>query len=306
MSMDAVIKFARSPNGRLYFYQQWIPQNARALVIFVHDLGDHIGRYGHLTSRLTQLGFAFALYDQRGHGRSEGPRGHAGRFADLVNDLAGFVRFSRQALPDGTIPLFIVGYGLGALVGLNYLLVNAAQVSGFVSLSASIRHLEEGFGGRLGRFKGLARLWPSLPLTAHPFAAERLLRDPQEIANLGNDPYFHRRVTLGTICEIERRLELVMAMPHRINMPMLMLAGSEDRICDPEGTRHFCMRLSSVDKQYHIYPGMYHDLLHDVGWERVLEDIESWIEGHAQAVPARGRQFLLDRRDSLWENVSPQ
>jgi len=306
MSMNVVIKFARAPNGRLYFYQHWIPQGARALVIFVHDLGDHVGRYGHLASRFTQRGLAFALYDQRGHGQSQGPRGHVGRFTDLVSDLASFVLFSRHALADGTMPLFIVGYGLGALVGLNYLLLNPSQVSGFISISASIKFLEERLGGRLGSFRGLARLWPSLPLTTHSFDAENLVSDPQEIANIAGDPLFHRRITLGTINEIERILELVMAMPHRINTPMLMLAGSDDRICDPGGTVHFSTRLSTIDKRHHIYPGMYHDLLHDVGWERVAGDIESWIEEHTPKARSSGHQLLLDRRDFLWENVSSQ
>ena len=47
----------------------------RGSVLIVHGLGEHGGRYAHVAAHLTQAGWAVLGYDQRGHGRSGGPRG---------------------------------------------------------------------------------------------------------------------------------------------------------------------------------------------------------------------------------------
>ena len=125
--MNISIKYARLPNERVCFYQHWIPSDPRALIVFIHGLGDHIGRLSPFVSRMTKKGFACALYDQQGHGRSDGRRGHVESFSDWVNDLAGFVQFSQTTVPVET-PLFLVGQSLGALIGINFLLTHTVPV----------------------------------------------------------------------------------------------------------------------------------------------------------------------------------
>ena len=125
MATNVTIKYSRLPNGRNYFYKHWIPTNARGLVVFLHDIGDHIGRYNDLALKLSNQGFAFTLFDQRGHGKSDGSRGHISSLSDLVDDLSGFVDFSRAEVAEGT-PIFIMGYGLGAIVGAHF---NAHELS---------------------------------------------------------------------------------------------------------------------------------------------------------------------------------
>ena len=47
----------------------------RGMVLIVHGLGEHAGRYDHVAQRLNGWGFAVRGYDQYGHGESGGPRG---------------------------------------------------------------------------------------------------------------------------------------------------------------------------------------------------------------------------------------
>lgn len=303
MPMMIAIKYARLPNGRVSFYQHWLPELPRALVVFVHGFGDHIGRYGSFVSRLAGKNFACALYDQQGHGRSDGRRGHVERFGDWVEDLAGFVQFTQMHVPSET-PLFLVGASLGAVIGINFLLTHTAPVAGMVTLGAAIVptvRIPE-WKKRLAR--RIMRVWPTMPVD-DGVRFEDLTRDAGEREALAADPLFNRKLTLGAAHEIERNLELVMAMPHRIHTPMLMLAGSDDPVCDPEGTRQFASRLSATDKHIRIYPGMVHDLLHDAGHEVVEDDIEAWIGVQCERPVHQDRQFALHRRETLWEDVSP-
>lgn len=301
--MNISIKFARLPHGMVYFYQHWIPASPRALVVFVHDLGDHIGRQHEFVERMAGRGYAAALYDQRGHGRSEGRRGHVENFSDWVNDLAGFVHFSQGAV-GGDVPLFIVGAGLGAIIAFNFLLTHAAEVAGIVSMSAAVKpapYISPWKASAAGR---LMRLFPELSVE-RCLKFEDLTSDVDEIASLRGDSLFHRRVTFGALAEMERNAELVMAMAQRIYIPALMLAGSLDPVADPEGTRLFASRLATSDSSRRVYPGMMHDLLHEMDRFKVMDDIEAWIEQRSGAGRGQERQYSLHRMEAIWEDVSP-
>ncbi len=301
-NVDVTIKYAQLPGGRVHFYQHWMPKDARALVVLVHDLGDHIGRYSAFTNALVNERFAVALFDQRGHGRSAGRRGHVNRFSDWVEDVAGFVHFSQTAL-NRDVPLFLVGVGLGALIGINFLLTHEKTVGGFVGLNMLVES-----GIRLPAWRRrfgtkLASLLPKLSVDTRVRPTD-MTADLDEQRALESDAFAHRRVSLGTWNEIERMLELVMGMPHRLHLPTLMLAGGRDSICAPQGTRQFVTRLSTIDGHERIYPNMRHDLLHESGRQEVIAEILHWVVEHADA-PLERRQLDLERRNPLWENVSP-
>lgn len=300
--MNIVIKYAKLPHGLVYFYQHWLPDRPDALVVIVHGLGDHIGRYQEFVSRLTQKNYACALFDQRGHGKSEGRRGHVARFEEWVGDLASFVQFSQMSVPADT-PLFLVGMSLGALIGVNYVLTHHIPLAGMIFLSAAIRPTVKIPEWKKKMARRLAKFFPSTSIS-NGVRFEDITGDEFQIKQLKEDAFFHRRLSISAGMEIERNLELVMAMPHRIHIPALMLAGLEDKICDPEGTRQFASRLSSQDKECHLYPGMRHDLLHDVGCKAVMDEIEGWIGKRARRQVRTSRQFELHRREALWENVS--
>ena len=63
-------------------------------------------------------------------------------------------------------------------------------------------------------------------------------------------------------------------------VPVLVLHGTEDHVTKPSGSRLFGEIGGSHDKTLHLYPGYFHDLLNDVGKERVLSDVMSWLDGH--------------------------
>jgi alpha-beta hydrolase superfamily lysophospholipase len=287
----------------IYFYQHWIPEHPRALVIFVHDFGDHIGRSAEFVKELTQQGHAVALFDQRGHGRSEGKRGHIGKMVDLVADLSNFVEFSMAAVPEGT-PLFIVSAGTGALTVFNFLLLHTVPVAGVVALSASISPSPYINSWKTKLSERLIGLWPQFAFSRE-FEFEDFTDDPAQLEELENDTFFHSRITLGSLAELKRSHELIMAMPQRIYVPTLLLAGAQDPLCHPEGTRRFASRLATSDGEHHIYPGLKHDLLQCSEAPQVMRDVLCWIEARSeQRVPA-DKQIALNRREILWADVSP-
>ena len=123
-------QFAGQGGVRL-FWQAWLPDgDVHAVVIVAHGYAEHGGRYGNLIERLVPRGFAVYALDQRGHGRSEGPRGHVGRFAEFVADLHA-LRVRVEDEQRGK-PLFLLGHSMGGLIVVRYLLSHASGISGVI------------------------------------------------------------------------------------------------------------------------------------------------------------------------------
>jgi alpha-beta hydrolase superfamily lysophospholipase len=302
MLMDIAIKFEKFPSGLVHFYQHWIPKDPPACVVFVPGLGDHIGRYSRLVDSLSGAGLAVALYDQRGHGLSEGRRGHVARFADWVDDLYNFVQFTYTRIPQDT-PLAIAGQGLGALIGINFVLAHALPVCGVVAVSPWLKPFARTPDWRRRAHARMSRFVPWMTVGDGIRPAD-LTRDVSEVELISADPLFHGRMSLRAAQEIERNVGLIGGMPHRLHEPLLMLAGTADRVCDPQAASWFTARSSSADKDCRIYDGMYHDLLHDAGWQTVVADMTRWICERAGLAEGANDQLELGSRGEVWQNVS--
>ena len=58
-----------------------------AVLCLVHGLGEHAGRYKDLTCQLCAAGLAVLSMELRGHGASDGKRGHAAPRARVLGDI---------------------------------------------------------------------------------------------------------------------------------------------------------------------------------------------------------------------------
>jgi alpha-beta hydrolase superfamily lysophospholipase len=79
-----------SSKGVRLFHWSIIPDDYSANLLFVHGMAEHSGRYQEVAEHFASLGYCCHALDLRGLGRSEGPRGHADSFWDLIDDTALF------------------------------------------------------------------------------------------------------------------------------------------------------------------------------------------------------------------------
>src|SRR5947209_7421997 len=114
-----------SRDGTSLYVRALRPPQPLAVVGIVHGYGDHSGCYLEGMDLLATSGFEAQAMDLRGHGRSEGRRGHIGSWTDYLDDLEAFLVRLRQAAGGATFagarPLFLLGQSHGAL-----LLIHAA------------------------------------------------------------------------------------------------------------------------------------------------------------------------------------
>jgi lysophospholipase len=172
-----------SSDGRLQLYsvthhsKEWT--SPRILVIF-HGLGEHGGRYLHFPHYLrSEVGAIFCM-DHRGHGRSEGLRGHVERFDQYCNDVAlAIARVEEQIRRRfGRAEVHVLGHSMGGLITLRTLLLHPGLPIASVSVSAPLL----GIRARVPLFKKfagqmLSKVWGSLHMTTE-LDASLLSHDP--------------------------------------------------------------------------------------------------------------------------------
>jgi alpha-beta hydrolase superfamily lysophospholipase len=267
--------------GLKVFVRSWQPEGKpRATVVINHGFKSHSGYYEWTAEQLTQNQLAVYALDMRGHGRSEGERLFVNEMAEYVDDLAKVVTFAKQR--EGALPTFVLGHSAGGVVASLYMLDRQSEVTGFIC--ESFAHEVPAPDFALAILKGIGNIAPH----AHVLKLkdEDFSRDPKVVERMGSDPLVSKEgYEAKTVAELVRADERLKKEFSRITLPVLILHGTADRATKPHGSQVFHDRASSKDKTLRLYDGYFHDLLNDLGKERVMGDITEWILTRARTLP---------------------
>ena len=112
---NAVYSCPVDHTGTNVYLKGWVqPQTEDPPLLFIHDLGESVGRYREFCLRMGQEGYSIYGFDLRGHGRSGRLLGHIPDFEALTKDLLQVVAWIRFK-SDRRVPI-LVGQGIGALI----------------------------------------------------------------------------------------------------------------------------------------------------------------------------------------------
>ncbi|MDY6874723.1 MAG: alpha/beta hydrolase [Chloroflexota bacterium] len=262
--------------GLELYYQCWRPEvEPRAALAVVHGFGEHSGRYGNVVDWFVPRGCAVYAFDLRGHGRSPGPRGYINEWAEFREDVKSFLELVHEQEPER--PVFLLGHSMGGLIVLEYVLHHP---EGLIGVIASGPALEVGISPFLMALsKVLSGVLPRLTLGTK-LDATTISRDAAVVEAYVSDPLVHSLGTPRLSTELTRATEWTQAHAAEMRIPCLIVHGSADRLVPPEGSRIFYENVTFADKERQAYEGYYHEVFNDVGKERVLADVEAWIERH--------------------------
>ena len=111
--------------------------------------------------------------------------------------------------------------------------------------------------------------------------ASTISRDKAVVDAYENDPLVYRgkiRARLGV--ELIKTTQVLSHQMSRINLPILIMHGSADRLSYPEGSELLYERVGSKDKTLKFYEGFYHEIFNEPGCQQVFADMESWLNAH--------------------------
>jgi alpha-beta hydrolase superfamily lysophospholipase len=240
-------------------------RSPRGVAVMVHGYAEHIGRYREVANVLLADGWGVLGFDQRGHGKSTGKRGHIVRFTDYLDDLDVARRQARALGDEAKLPGrdVLVAHSNGSLITLRALAdssraprVDAAVVSSpFLGLKLAVS------GARKVAARIASRIAPAFS-QPNAIAIEDLTHDEGKRAERRADTLCHAVATARYFTEAEAAQEYVHANAGRIVVPTLWLVAADDKIANPDTARAVGGRLAGAT--YHQLPGMYHEVFNEV------------------------------------------
>ena len=218
----------RGSGGINLFFQSWLPEGVPvASVVIVHGWGEHSDRYSNVVEYLMPYGYAIYGFDQRGHGRSPGKRGHINSWGEYREDLRSFINIIRQQHPDGAV--FLWGHSLGALIALDYLFHHPEGLGGAVIGSCPIEPAGVAKPHLVLLSRLLSHIWPSFSLDRR-LDATILSRDQQVVQDSRSDPMMHGLCSARWATEVLDAIAAVKTQVWEVAVPLLFLHGEDDRV----------------------------------------------------------------------------
>ena len=259
-------------------------------LVFVHGFSAHIGNFRHLGRACADAGLATTLFDCRGHGRSQGRRGHVNRFSEFVEDLDLIIGGARARHP--TLPLALAGHSHGALICLEYALQPPGRVgrAGHAP-AADVRSLVLtapflGLRLRVPLFKrALARplgtLWPTLAL-ANGVKGADVSRTAEAVAGFNADPLVHHVATSRWFNEVRAAQAHALAAAGSLRVPTLIQMAGQDRLVSNQATLAFA-KAAGAAVQTRGYDNLFHEMFLEPERDQVMADLIQWTRARLTA-----------------------
>lgn len=246
------------------FRRSWLGQGpCRAAMVLAHGMSEHSGRYDPVARYLASRGVAVHSYDHRGHGRSGGALGTVESFAHFLDDLSTFHTLVHAEQPG--LPLVLFGHSMGGLIAAAYVLEREPQPDLLVLSGPAIVPIVEPGGRRID--------------------ATRLSRcEVQQRAYMEDPLVLRERVQEELLYRLIDGVALLVGRAGEVKQPLLLIHGTDDRLCSAEGAHDWVRASSSPDVTVRLYPEGRHEMLNETNRDEVFADLWEWLD--ARIAPA--------------------
>jgi alpha-beta hydrolase superfamily lysophospholipase len=269
----------KSQDGLNIFYRHYPAPNEKARLVIAHGLAEHSGRYGNVIERLFPKDISIWALDHRGHGQSDGPRGHILSFDEYLNDLRTMVEIAKTGISENT-KCFLLGHSMGGLIALMFAIQNPNKIDGLVVSSPGLGMKVKVSGFKVVMGKLMSSIWPTLSL-GNELDSSKISRDKEVVKKYDHDPLRHSKVSARWFTEFLASMEKAQRLAPAMKLPILMQLAGEDHLVDAQASKTFYEKLTVEDKTLHFYDGLYHEVYNELAPDRkkVLDDLENWIMG---------------------------
>ena len=254
-------------DGTELYVKKEIPEDSRAVAVIVHGICEHQGRYDHVAERLHESGIGTYRFDHRGHGRSQGERGHFSAYTDPLRDTDMVVDAAIGENPG--LPVFLIGHSMG---GFTVSLYGAAYpnkaIRGIVT-SGAMTHDQNG----TTNIPDGMDVTIQVPNELGP----GICSVPEVVEEYGRDPYNGKVFTVGMVYALRDGVAWFSEAARDFAYPILMLHGEKDPIINVKDTLLFFDKAASTDRQMKIYGGLYHEIFNEYCRDEVIADAVNWI-----------------------------
>jgi acylglycerol lipase len=263
----------KSADGTKLAYRAWPKPGADTTFAVVHGLGEHSGRYVRFAEAMAKHGMSTYALDLRGHGESDGQRGHVDTWSQWTDDVSAFVKHVEGLGGAEVVPL---GHSFGGAALLSTVLAGKLPNSKRFAVSSPALKLRlQAPAWKTAVAPFASKIVPRLAMDneVDPAAVSRI---PEVVAAYRNDPLVHSRISSRMYTEWQNATVDILSRAAQIKIPFLILAGTADPLIDPEGSRRLHELAPSLS-ELHLLEGRYHEPFNDLGSDEVFQLVADWV-----------------------------
>lgn len=271
-------KSIKAADGTALHLAEWSAEGPRGTLLIVHGLGEHGERYGHVAQWFSTRGFRVISYDQRGHGRSEGPRGISPTPDALYEDLARVI----EAIRPGDGKLLLLGHSMGGAIAARFVADRRAAIDGLIlsspALDATLSVIQ-----RIQLYLG-ERMLPSLA-QGNGVNPRMISHDQAVVRAYMEDPLVHDRISARMARVILDAGDLAREKASTWTIPTLLVYAGADALVAPRGSDAFAASAPRGIVESTRFDGLYHEILNETEAlaAPVFARIEQWLDARFPA-----------------------
>ncbi|RFS26405.1 lysophospholipase [Chitinophaga silvatica] len=251
----------------------WVPANFNRVMIIIHGIGEHLGRYAHVAEYFTTQGFAVVGIDHYGHGLSDGKRGASKGYEFTFDYLSAFLQHIKDTYH---LPVVMYGHSMGGGILMSYLLKRKPAIQAAV-VSAPALIVADGPGTVLkSMLKVLSKVVPNFTIK-QGLDINKISHDPKQVTKFEQDPLRHDKLSLRLANDMIQYGAWSIAHADELKIPTLLIHGTADAFTAVEGSRSFAGKAPKQWLTYREWEGMYHELHNEPENREVLSFISGWL-----------------------------
>ena len=256
------------------YAQTWYAfEKQRGVIHLIHDFNEYSGRFAHWARLLSKQGFTVRSFDLRGHGRSEGRRGYSSGYYKLLKDMELFIELGKKDFSE--IPNFLYGQGFGGNLAINYAIQQNLNLSGLIVTSPWLESVKKNSRAQVFMMQLFSIFFPSFMLN-NEMKAEHMSRDLRVVYNYKNDSGIQNKMNVRLALQIAEAGEKASKSIYKINIPLLVMHGSDDNIVSCQASNNFVRNASELTT-FIEWEGGYHELHNDLDHEKVFGSLLAWL-----------------------------
>jgi alpha-beta hydrolase superfamily lysophospholipase len=261
-------------------WRSWNAERANGVIVIIHGLAEHGGRYRETAEYFANHGWAVYAGDLRGHGESPDVPGagrvHVDRFTDYFMDVQALVRQARADHPD--LPLFLLGHSMGGLITISYVLDHPQGLAGAIISSPALGTHPDFKPPALLRLLVviLDRIAPRMRFPSD-LDTRAISRDPDVVSAYLDDPLVSEKVSARWYAEILRAMDRAHANAANLQIPLLLMQSGDDRLVDPGAPARWAQATPTGLVECVQWEGLYHEMFNEPEKPEVRRRSLAWL-----------------------------
>jgi acylglycerol lipase len=265
----------QNKDGTKFYAQGWEPDTSpKAVVCLVHGHGEHVGRYAHVGEAFSKSGYVLAGFDERGHGKTSGPRGHVPSYDAMMDDIADFLAMMEKRYPG--LLKFLYGHSMGGNQVLNYGLRRKPALTGVIATDPWLKLAFDPPALQVFLGRTMNNIAPGFTQKSG-LETSALSRDQKIVDAYIADPLVHDKISARLFVSMYESGLWALDHAAEFPLPLLLMHGTADRLTSSAASSEFAQH-AGKNVTFRAWDGFYHEIHNEPEKAEVLKTMTTWMD----------------------------